>query len=249
MKAALDQLIESHHEFGSGAVHGHRQDGTEARDEGTGGRLAQTQAVVTEADAGIGSPAEDPVLVMRPDMMTVRLKPNETRRVSFRSKPDEAWGKLERFTLAVMPPVKELQVKQETQINCATVDLTFDVPDDFDDDEYPIMSTLKALAYFKGHAEPRICERQMVISKSRTSPPKYPPRPPTLLDVPTYLRVTSRQPVRMTIGGPDIHVKMRWDGKDSLATGSTPAWQFKAVCLSGHTVPMATFTQPGNGRF
>ena len=249
VKAALDQLIESHHEFGSSVVHGHRQGGTETRDEGIDGRLAQTQAVVTEADAGIGSPAEGPVLVMRPDMMTVRLKPNETRHVSFRSKPDEAWGKLERFTLAVMPPVKELQVKQETQINCATVDLTFDAPDDFDDDEYPIVSTLKALAYFKGHAEPRICERQMVISKPRISPPPPPPRPPYLLDVPTYLRVTSRQPIRMTIGGPDIHVKMRWDGKDSLATGSTSAWQFKAVCLSGHTVPTATFTRPSSGRF
>jgi hypothetical protein len=246
VKAALDQLIESHHEFGARSAHGHRQGGTESRDETTQGDLAQTQTVVTQADTSTGQPAESPLLIMVPDMMTVRLKPNDTRRVSFRAAPAEDWSKLDRLVLTVMPPVKELQVKQETQADRATVDLTFDEPEDFDDDEYPIATTLKASAHFKGHPEPRVCERRVVIS----NPGKRRPRkPPVLHDNPTFIRITSRQPVRMTIGGPDVHIKMKWDGKDSLVTGDQPLWSFKAACLSGQVVPEITFSRPSNGRF
>lgn len=246
VKAALDQLIDSHHEFGSAAIHGHTQSGAESRDEGIDGRLSQSQTVITEADSTVGQLAEGPVLVMSPETITIRLKPNDTRHISFHAKPAEDWEKLERFTVSVIPPVKELQVKHETHVNAANVDLNFDVSEDFDDDEYPIVTTLRTSAHFKGYAEPRVCERRVLINKSGSRPP---PRTVTLLDEPTYIRVTSRQPVHMLVGGPDAHVKLKWDGKDSLAAGTPAPWTYRATCISAHTVSRVTFSRPRNGRF
>lgn len=245
VKAALDQLIESHHEFGSRALHGHRQAGAESLDEATDGSLEQTMNLVVEAEPKVGEPAEAPSLVMRPDMSTIRLKPNEGHRIAFRAKPDDQWANVERFALTLTPPVKELEVRHETQIDCATVDLKFTPGNDFDEDEYPIQTTLRVLASFKGYDEPRVCERRIVINKSRVIGP--PPPPPVLLDEPIFLRVTSRQPVRMAIGGPDVHVKLRWDGKDELAIGDPPRWRFEANC--GEVDCLPSFTRPNQGRF
>ena len=35
---------------------------------------------------------------------------------------------------------------------------------------------------------------------------------------PTKLKVTSREPVKLRLGDTDTHVRLRWDGKDSLLT-------------------------------
>ena len=68
-------------------------------------------------------------------------------------------------------------------------------------------------------------------------------------DVPTYIKVASHQPVRLLAGGPDTHVRIVWDGKDSLTFDPTPDWTFRAVCKSHPEFPVITFTKPANGRF
>ena len=93
---------------------------------------------------------------------------------------------------------------------------------------------------------PRLIEKNVVVRPKKP----HPPRPPRVLnDVPTYLRVATRQPVRLLAGGPDMHVRIVWDGKDSLAFDPTPAWTFQATCKSHPQFPVITFTKPTNGRF
>jgi hypothetical protein len=93
----------------------------------------------------------------------------------------------------------------------------------------PIDTIFRATAMFKGHSEPRIIERRVVVNPSKKREPK--PRPP-LKDDPTMIKVTSRQPIKIVIGGPDVHIKLRWDGKDELVVGNAPPWVFRVSCES-----------------
>jgi hypothetical protein len=183
---------------------------------------------------------------MRPDVSTIRLRPDETRRVTVSSKPEACWSDLENLTIAFDPPITELRASHMMQITGAEVSLTFDEPADFDEDEYPIDTTLRAAAAFKGFADPRLLERRVVVNRSRTRPPK-PPKP--LLEVPTFLRVTSRQPIKVVPGGPDVHVKLRWDGKDELTVGTPPLWAFDVRCEAAGATPNFFATSPVDGRF
>src|SRR5262249_3468158 len=65
---------------------------------------------------------------------------------------------------------------------------------------------------------------------------------------PTYIKVVSRQPVKLIPGGPSVHVKLRWDGQDALLFGSPPAWTFQARCTSLGTYPRIGFAIRGEGR-
>jgi hypothetical protein len=245
VKAALDQLIQEHHDMASHVEHGHVQPGEASRQVGPDGKLLQSQDVVVPGDSTLGASASGPFLAMRPDVATIRLKPKETRKVTFGSKPEADWGLVEKVGLTFDPPVKELRVAQTVQINGSDFELNFDEPEGFDEDEYPIETTLRAAATFRGYSEPRLVERRVVINRPR----KVGPRPtPQLQDEPTYVRVTSRQPVQIIQGGPDVHVKLRWDGKDSLATGTPPAWVFRASCDTPAAVPAMSFTSPVEGR-
>jgi hypothetical protein len=51
------------------------------------------------------------------------------------------------------------------------------------------------------------------------------------------------------MGGPDVHVKLRWDGKDELAAGNPPEWSFRVSCESPSLEPQTFLTRPTNGRF
>jgi hypothetical protein len=153
---------------------------------------------------------------------------------------------LEHFSVTFDPPVKELQVARTSQISGEEVALTFAEPEDFDKDEYPIETVLRATAMFKGHPEPRLFERRVVINPSKIVPPT-PPIP--LKDEPTFIRVTSRQPIKILLGGPDVHVKLRWDGKDELVAGNPPAWSFRVTCDSPSDEPPTFLTRPVDGRF
>jgi hypothetical protein len=145
------------------------------------------------------------------------------------------------------PPLKELQVTRTSQISGEDVELRFVAPEDFDDDEYPIDTVLHATAMFKGHSEPRIIERRVVVNPSKKiNPPK--PRQP-LKDDPTLIKVTSRQPIKIVIGGPDVHIKLRWDGKDELIEGNPPPWVFRVSCESLSVEPPIFLTRPVDGRF
>lgn len=244
VKAALDQLIEAHHDAATHTHHGHMQAGVESRKVNNGGGLIQTQEIVVTADKG--KEGSEPVISLRPDIPVIRLKPNDTRRVTLYSKPETAWKDLESMVVRFDPPIKELQVTRTSQITGEDVELTFVEPEDFDEDEYPIDTTLRATAMFKGFPEPRIVECRVVV----TPPKKREPRPAQPLnDDPTMIKVTSRQPIKIVIGGPDVHVKLRWDGKDELVAENPPRWTFRASCESPSIEPQIFLTRPLGGRF
>lgn len=246
VKAALDQLIEAHHDAASHVAHGHTQGGEATRAEvGTGG-LDQTLDVVIEADPAIGVAASAPTLGIKPDVATIRLKPNDSRRFLIYPKPESAWSLLESMALTFDPPLKELQVTRTTQSTGEEVSLKFDEPEDFDEDEYPIETVLRSTATFKGQAEHRFLERRVVITPSKR---KIPKAPVPLKADPTFIRVTSRQPIKVLLGGPDVHVKLRWDGEDTLVAGDPPAWIFRASCESTSVEPLIFLTRPVGGRF
>ncbi|MGH9904022.1 MAG: hypothetical protein ACRD8U_00395 [Pyrinomonadaceae bacterium] len=244
VKAALDQLIEEHHDAAPHATSGHTEAGEDAREAGVDGKLVQTETVVTSGESGpLGS---EPVLQLGPDVATIRLKPNESRRFMVQAKPENSWKALESMGVTFDPPVKELQVTRSAQLNGEELELKFDQPADFDHDEYPIETTMRASATFAGYPETRILERRVVINPPKTQPPP-PPKP--LVDDPTYIKVTSRQPIKLVVGGPDVHVKLRWDGKDELTTGNPPAWSFRVSCESPSVEPPTFLTRPSAGKF
>ncbi len=246
VKAALDQLIEAHHEAASHIDHGHTQAGGASRQEGMPGAITQTQDVVIESEAPAGAAGSEPVLLMRPDIATIRLKPNEPRRFLVHARPDDVWSSVETMALTFDPPVKELQVARTTQLGGEEVALTFVEPDDMDDDEYPVETMLRSTAIFKGSPEPRVLERRVVITPSNKKTPG--PAVP-LKDDPTFIKVTSRQPIKILIGGADVHVKLRWDGKDELLLGTPPQWGFRVSCESPSVEPQTFLTRPVDGRF
>jgi len=246
VKSTLDQLIEAHHEAAAHATHGHNEGGEATRAEGAGGTLPQTQDVVIPGDSSVGLPASDPVLNLRPDVATIRLKPNDPRRYLIHPVPDDLWKLLESMALTFDPPVKELEVTRTSQPTGEEVALKFVQPEDMIEDEYPIETVMRATATFRGQAEPRILERRVVINlpKERTPRPTAP-----LKDDPTFVKVTSRQPIKILLAGPDVHVKLRWDGKDELTSGTAPAWSFRFSCESPSVEPPAFLTKPESGRF
>ena len=246
VKAALDQLIEAHHDAASHVDHGHTQAGQASRDESAPGSLIQSRAVVIAADSSVGVSATEPVLQLLPDAATIRLKPNDKRRYAIYAKPEAAWKDLESHVVTFDPPVKELRVARTSQLTGEELALTFVEPEDFDDDEYPIETTLRSMATFQGCGEPRVLERRVVINPAKTRSPK--PSAP-LKDDPTFIRVTSRQPIKIVIGGPDVHVKLRWDGTDDLVAGNPPAWSFRVICESPSVEPQTFLTRPVDGRF
>ena len=126
------------------------------------------------------------------------------------------------------------------------VALKFVEPEDIDEDEYPVETVLRSMATFKGHTEPRVLERRVIVNPNKEKTPR--PQPP-LRDEPTFIRVTSRQPIKIVLGGPDVHVKFRWDGKDELVTGAHPKWAFRVSCESVSVEPPTFLTRPVEGRF
>jgi hypothetical protein len=80
--------------------------------------------------------------------------------------------------------------------------------------------------------------------------PAKKPEEPELLDDPTYVRVTTRQPVRLWMDEADTHVRLTWNGKDSLAVTPAPRWAFHGRCTTtGRESITTTFSQPRRGRF
>lgn len=246
VKAALDQLIESHHEAAAHVDFGQTQPGATSRTDGMPGSLVQSQPVIIDTEENISALASDPVLQLRPDVVTARLRPNETRKFVIHSRPDTAWSSLETLAVTFDPPVKEMIVTRTSQTIGEELALRFVEPDDFDDDEYPIATTLCCTARFNGCPETRIMERRVVINPSKKKPRK-PPAP--LKDDPTFVKVTSRQPIKIVTGGPDAHVKLKWDGKDELLAGNPPQWTLQVACESPSIEPQTFLTHPVDGRF
>lgn len=246
VKAALDQLIESHHEAASHIVHGSAQAGDATRKDATGGKLVQSQEVVIEADPSIGTNALEPVLLLHPDVVTMRLRPNERKRYVLTTRPERAWKSLKSLTVTFDPPVRELQVARTMQIDGEQVELNFNEPDETDDDEYPVETMFRCTAVFEGSTEPRLIERRLVVNPQRIRRPKL---DVALKDDPTFIRVTSRQPIKIFVGGADVHVKLRWDGRDELISSTPPLWVFRVACESTSSEPLYFLTRPTEGRF
>jgi hypothetical protein len=249
VKAALDQLIESHHEAGEHASHGAVDAGESTRQTGSGGSLSQTSLVVMEGERSEGTAGADPVLQLRPDTATIRLKPNDERRVLLVPKPEGEWKNLETLTLTFDPPIKELQITRASRLTGEEINLLFVEAEEFEEDEYPIATLMRVTATFKGHVEPRVLERRVVITPKKITQPLPPTPKIPLTDDPTFVRVTSRQPIKIFIGGPDVHVKLRWDGKDELVAGNSPQWEFRVTCEAPTNEPRFYHTRPVAGLF
>lgn len=247
VKNALDQLIEAHHDAGNRVDHGHTEGGDSSRDEGAAGSLVQTTDVVVEGDQSLGTAASEPVLQVRPDVMTIRLKPNEAKKVAIYSKPEMAWKDVTSHVLTLDPPIKEMIVARNSHMASEDVSLKFAVPDDFDQDEYPIESTLRSTVTFKGQVEPRVLERRVLVNVGTEG--RGHSKPLILNEEPTFIKVTSRQPIQIVLGGPDVHVKLKWDGKDELLNGDPPKWVLRATCEAPSTEPQIFLTRPEAGRF
>jgi len=246
VKSQLDQLIEEHHDQATRIGEGHEEAGDESQQLATGGSILQPTSAVVPGDSTVGPLACGPLLMMRPDVGTVRLRPDQTRRLVLCARPEHCWTSLEQLSVILDPPIKELRAAHTRRAGGADLDMTFEEPEDFDEDEYPIEATLRVAATFKQYAEPRILERRVVVSRPRARPPR--PKQ-ALKEEPTFLRVTSREPVQIYPGGPDVHIKVRWDGQDGLVVGTPPLWTFSVQCESTGTEPSYFITTPVDGRF
>lgn len=244
VKKALDKLIEEHNSKAIRKTQGAWESGNRT-DEDVGGSLDTSREAIVEDDPDVGKKGYEPVLIVIPETYTVRLRPNETRRLTLTSQPVSEWRNYESMDLKIEPEVEELSVIQNILSQGATIDLRFGEPENFDEDEYPVETTFRIWARFRGKDEPRMVERRIIIS----SPIKRPPKPPPILfDEPTYLKISSHQPIKFYEGGPDVHVKLQWDGKDYLSAGEKPIWLFEAKCTSEGVSPAMTFSKPKDGK-
>jgi hypothetical protein len=243
VKEALDTLIEAHHQYADHVVAGQ---GGEAGDIGsdpafgaakpTGGNL------VSFKTPSEGDPGAYPVLTAGGG--SVWLKPNEERELLISSEPANAWPALAGLAHVLDNDVPELHIGEERLASAVRFRLKFTPPADFDPAEYPLRTTLRVYARFNGFKEPR------ELSIGVTMKPAKKPEEPELLDEPTYIRVTTRQPVRLWMDKADTHVRLSWNGKDNLAVSPAPRWIFRAECTTtGREAISTAFSQPRRGRF
>jgi hypothetical protein len=243
VKEALDTLIDAHHEYADHVIPGI---GAEAGDLGNvpffGAAMPTKGAVVSLKPPAEGEQADYPVL--KADASSLWLQPGHERTLKISSEPANAWPALAGLAHALDNDVAELHIAEDRVADGVKFRLRFVPPDDFDPQEYPVRTTMRVYARFHGSKEPR------ELSIGLTMKPAKEPPEPVLLDEPTYIRVTTRQPVRLFLDKGDTHVRLSWNGKDSLAVGPAPRWTFVARCLtSGHEDIMTTFSQPRRGRF
>ena len=201
-----------------------------------------------EAAPDVGAAGTRPVLTIDPDVSRIRLRSGVERSVVIASLPDGQWSRLDGVQVRIQPPISELSVTEKRGANNLELTMSFTEPKGFDQAEFPLFTSLQIVGRFKGFDDPRVVEREIVISRKPGRPPDPPP-PPVLRAIPTLLRVVSRQPVKLVPGGASTHVRLRWDGDDSLTSGSAPAWSLRARCLSMGTFPSIGFSQPKDGNF
>ncbi len=245
VRTKLDQLIEEHHAAGSRVGGGDAEAG---KNQGLSMAVRGDKGtVIVGASPDVGATGVGPVLVTVPEVALIRVKPNERRVVVLQTEPLGEWPNVERVLAQTEPKIDELSLSVTQGRTKGTLSLLFNEPADAESEDYPISTTLRVFATVKGHSEPRLLQKQVIVY--RPGPPPPPPAPTVLHEHPTFLRVTSRQPLKLLPGGPSVHVKLRWDGVDSLTTGAPPAWQFHARCLNLETFPTITFSKPSGGKF
>lgn len=247
VRQKLDQLIEAHHSAGSHQNAGAGEAGLKAGEE-QGFGPEKRQRVVMEATPDVGAAGTPPVLTIDPDVSRIRLRSGIERSLVIAASPNGHWSRLDGIQVRVQPAIEELSVNEKRGADSLELRMSFTEPEGFDQDEYPLVTSLQVVGRFKGFDDARVIEREIVISRKPGLPPPPPP-PPVLRQNPTFLRVVSRQPVKLAAGGASTHVRLRWDGDDSLTGGSAPSWSLRARCLSMGTFPSIGFSQPKDGKF
>ena len=243
VKQALDQLIESHHEHGWHFTEGAGASG-ETQGDDLGFKTVTKDGVVSLLPPDKGQAADYPVLFSQPTSSSVRLRPNQAREISIKTLPSNHWRALAQFTATGDTTVKELSVELEKLADHGKLTMLFNEPEGFDVLQYPVRAKVRVTATFNGIKEARQLLLQILVK-----PDKQPPDP-ILLDSPTKLKVSSREPVKIKRGETDAHVRLHWDGKDRLVTGEPPAWRLSARLLGeGRTQPVFNFSEPSLGRF
>lgn len=245
VKEALDTLIEAHHQYADHVATGSGlEPGTQDANALLGAAPPVPESLVSLLDPEQGQASDYPVLVSTPDTTSLWLKPGVERSLAITSQPPNAWPALASIAHTLDSKVPELHIAEERSAIALTLKLRFDPPDDFDPEEYPVRTTLRVFARFNGFKEPR------ELAVALTMKPPSEPEEPELLDNPTFLKVSTRQPVRLWLGGADTHIRVRWNGKDDLALAPSPKWTFKATCLTSTRAGLpTTFSQPHKGRF
>lgn len=239
---ALDQLIEEHNPLGD-----HATDGADSAGGKRGTFLASvgTQTQVDVVVKGVeGTVVGGPLLVGHKTPKTLRLRPNQETHMALRSEPVDAWPALQKLGWVMDPPFEELKVTLDTEAEGARVGLLFASQNQ--EEDYPLETTLRLFALFKGEPEPRLFEQNIVI---KPAGPRPPPHVPILLDEPTFIRLRSRKPIKLLVGDADRHVVFQWDGKDELLTGASPAWILRVFSTSHPDFPAVVITHPNQGRF
>jgi hypothetical protein len=243
VKQTLDQLIESHHEHGWHLAEGVGAPGGNQGDE-LGFKTAVRGGVVYLLPPDKGHAADYPVLFSQPASTSIRLRPNQAREISVKSIPSDHWAAVAFFNVAADATVTELSVKHEKLEDHGKLTLLFNEPEGFDADQYPIHARVRVMATFNGIREPRQLELRILVK------PDQPPPDPILLDDPSELKVSSRAPVKLRLGENDVHVRLRWNGKDRLLTGNNPEWKLSARLLGeGRAQPAFNFSEPRGGGF
>jgi hypothetical protein len=245
VKQTLDQLIDSHHDKGHNfAAGGGASSGDSNDSDELGFKTMNKGGIVTLLPPDAGQAADYPVLMSQPASSIIRLRPNVEREIGIKSIPSGHWAAVAQFIVENDPRVLELNVKKEKLDDHGKLRLFFTESEGFDTDQYPVRAKVKVTARFNGIVEPRQIELAVLIK-----PDSYRPDP-ILRDDPIKLKVTSREPVKIRLGGTDTHVRLRWDGKDSLLTANVPTWKLSAK-LAGDDKPQPemNFSEPLAGRF
>jgi hypothetical protein len=245
VKNALDQLIEDHHAHGDHPYEGIGESGPVTSTGGGFGEI-NSQNVVVDPSVATGAPTEGPYLLSDHASPKIRLIPDEEVSIKVQTNPLEAFAEVAAIHVSALPETKGLKIGQDRSDHRLTIKLEFNEPEDFDEDAYPIDATLRVVGRLNGLAEPRLLEKKIVIARPKVRPK----RPPVeLKEQPTFLKVISRQPVRLVRGAADTHVRFKWDGQDALASGSPPTWIFRPTCRTQPSLSPMTFSRPRNGRF
>lgn len=245
VKAALDSLIDAHHHYADHVVAGGGfESGRQQAQDVLGAGGSAEMSLVTLDGKRRGEAADYPVLTATPPTSSMSLRPGVERVLTLAADPTTAWESMTALTHELDSPVPQLHIAEDRDGNTAALRLRFDPPADFDSDDYPVRTNLRVLASFDGFKEPR------QVSVALRIAPITPVPDPVLLPVPTYLRVSTRQPVQLSTGDADTHVRLRWDGRDDLAAGPRAAWRFEAHCLNDTASNVSTsFSLPRKGRF
>jgi hypothetical protein len=175
----------------------------------------------------------------------VRLTPNTSASLCVVADPAAEWANVQDFTARLEHEVNGLILVFEQGADRASLTVTFTEPEDMDEEEYPFNSTITAFAKFAGHETLRMLQVPVVIVRPRKVGKR---KPRVLRPDPTYLRVATRQPIPLVSGGPTKHVRLIWDGEDSLVVGDPAVWVFSARCISLDSFPRPGISHSGGGR-